>query len=48
MTAGGWESDRLIAPLETPGGEGEVHIEDEDESEDEPRNLVLRPPSRRE
>ena len=33
MTAGGWESDRLIAPLETPGGEGEVHIEDEDESE---------------
>ena len=33
MTADGWEMVRLMAPLETPGGDGEVHIADEDENE---------------
>ncbi len=41
MTAGGWEIDRLIAPLGTPGGEGEVHIMDEDEAE--PVKIVRSP-----
>ena len=33
MAADGWEMVRLMAPLETPGGDGEVNIEDEDENE---------------
>ncbi len=33
MAAGGWEMVRLMAPLETPGEDGEVNIEDEDDNE---------------
>ena len=33
MTDGDGEVDRLVAPLEDPGGEEEIHIRDEDEAE---------------
>ena len=33
MTDGDGEVDRLVAPLEDPGGEEEIHIKDEDEAE---------------